>query len=479
MLNWLRRLVGIPVRDESLARRPVRATYDNAQQGGDNARHWVHADALSSRRANTPGVRATLRQRARYEVANNSYAQGIVRTMANNLVGKGPRLRLKTTNDAVNHAVESRWQEWARPVRLADKLRTAKQAKTVDGEGIGILVNNPMLRCSVKLDVMLIEADQMTDLFTDPLDPLAVDGIRFDEWGNPTEYRFLPHHPGDWVAPAIAVKRVHPRNVLHWFKRDRPGQLRGVSELTPALNLFGQLRRFTTATLTAAETAASFAAVLQTDGPAMASDTDDFDAFDIEHGLQVKLPAGWEMKQFEPKHPAANYEMFLFCLIREICRCLSLPLNIALGDSSKYNFSSARLDHLIYRQAVAVEREDCECECLEPTFEQWLSEATLIPGYLPANLPADAASLPHCWEWPAWEPIDALGEAQADTERLTSGTASLPEVAAEQGRDWRELVREQVRVEVYREQLRRELGAPAPAPAAAPAQAEGVPSNAA
>ena len=41
-----------------------------------------------------PEVRRTLRNRARYEVANNSYARGIVLTLANDVIGTGPRLQM-------------------------------------------------------------------------------------------------------------------------------------------------------------------------------------------------------------------------------------------------------------------------------------------------------------------------------------------------------------------------------------------------
>jgi len=56
--------------------------------------------------------------------------------------------------------------------------------------------------------------------------------------------------------------------VVHWFRSDRPGQHRGIPEITPALPLFAQLRRYTLAVIAAAETAADFAAVLFTDAPA-------------------------------------------------------------------------------------------------------------------------------------------------------------------------------------------------------------------
>ena len=53
----------------------VRARYDAAQTTVENAKHWAMADALSADGAASADVRRKLRQRARYEVANNSYAK--------------------------------------------------------------------------------------------------------------------------------------------------------------------------------------------------------------------------------------------------------------------------------------------------------------------------------------------------------------------------------------------------------------------
>ena len=64
----------------------VRARFDSAQTTADNRRHWANADHLSADAAANAEVRRILRSRARYEVANNSYARGIVLTLANDLV---------------------------------------------------------------------------------------------------------------------------------------------------------------------------------------------------------------------------------------------------------------------------------------------------------------------------------------------------------------------------------------------------------
>jgi len=65
----------------------VRARYDAAQTTAENARHWAMADSLSADGAASADARRKLRERSRYEVANNSYAKGIVLTLANDCIG--------------------------------------------------------------------------------------------------------------------------------------------------------------------------------------------------------------------------------------------------------------------------------------------------------------------------------------------------------------------------------------------------------
>jgi capsid protein len=115
----------------ALARRRLRAGFDSAETTDNNRRHWARADALSADAAASPDVRRTLRNRARYEVANNSYARGIVLTLANDGVGTGPRLQMLSDDPFLNHTVETAFHSWAHAVGLAQKLRTMRMAVSV------------------------------------------------------------------------------------------------------------------------------------------------------------------------------------------------------------------------------------------------------------------------------------------------------------------------------------------------------------
>ena len=72
----------------------MQAKFDAAMTTLDNARHWSMADSLSADAAMSPDVRQTLRNRSRYEIANNAYAKGMVSSIAGDVIGTGPRLQI-------------------------------------------------------------------------------------------------------------------------------------------------------------------------------------------------------------------------------------------------------------------------------------------------------------------------------------------------------------------------------------------------
>ena len=242
------------------------ARFDAAQTTKDNARHWSAAEFLSADAEADSNVRKILRTRARYEVQNNSYARGIVKTLADDTVGTGPRLQMLLEDEAKNRLVEHDFAEWAKRIRLAAKLRTIRMARCQDGEAFAVLAQNPRLSTNVTLDIQLIEADRVTDDEMNA-DGRSVDGITFDSFGNPVSYNVLKAHPGGTASFGTDSVTVKAENMIHVFRQDRPEQHRGIPEITSALPLFAHLRRFTLAVVSAAEAAADFAGVLYTDAP--------------------------------------------------------------------------------------------------------------------------------------------------------------------------------------------------------------------
>ncbi|MCX7428035.1 MAG: phage portal protein [Planctomycetia bacterium] len=335
--------------------RYLRARYDAAVVNDDNRRHWANADGLSARAANSAEVRRILRNRSRYEVANNSYARGIVLTLANDAIGTGPRLQMLTDNAEANRRIEREFTAWAKAINLAERLRTMRVARAQDGEAFAVLTSNMSLPTAIQLDLRLIEAEQVATPDLNALVFNAVDGIVFDEAGNPVEYHVLKQHPGDAFALVRReFDRVPRASMIHWFRADRPGQARGIPDIMPALPLFAQLRRFTLAVLAAAETAADFAGILYTDAPANgeADAAEPFESIELEKRALLTMPGGWKMSQLQAEQPATTYAEFKREILNEIARCLNMPFNVAAGNSSGYNYASGRLDHQTYYKSI-------------------------------------------------------------------------------------------------------------------------------
>ena len=445
------------------ALRMVRARYDAAATNEENRRHWANADGLSANAANSSEVRRVLRNRARYETANNSYARGIILTLANDVVGTGPRLQLLTPDADANNRIEHEFHRWTKAVGLADKLRTMRMARATDGETFAVLISNPTLDATVQLDLRLVEADQVTTPDRTSMSQRAVDGIVFDNAGNPVEFHILKRHPGESGGGLNRdYERLPAEAVLHWFRADRPGQARGVPDIMPALPLFAQLRRFTLAVLAAAETAADFAGILYTDAPANgeADAAEPFEPIELEKRALLTMPGGWKMSQMEAEQPATTYGEFKREILNEIARCLNMPANVARADSSGYNYASGRLDHQTYFKSIRVEQSHLEVVVLDRILAAWLDEAALIPGLIPSGLPPFSA-WEHQWFWDGREHVDPQKEANAQATRLASHTTTLADEYARKGQDWEAQLRQRAKELA----LMTELGL---APAAAP-----------
>ncbi len=420
----------------------LRARYDAAVTTDGNRRHWANADGLSADAAASPDVRRVLRNRARYEVANNSYARGIVCTLANDVVGTGPRLQMLTGDPEADRRIEAAFSEWACAAGLAPKLRTMRMARAESGESFVLLARNPHHGSPVQLDVRLIEADQVATPDLRTSDAKAIDGIVFDEVGNPLEYHVLKQHPGDlrWVS-GLQYDRISADVIVHYFRADRPGQSRGIPDITPALPLFAQLRRFTLAVIAAAETAADFAGVLYTDAPANgeAEDVEPMDAIELEQRMLLTMPGGWKMAQLKAEQPATTYAEFKREILNEIARCLNMPFNVAAGNSSGYNYASGRLDHQTYFKSNRIEQAHIERTVLDRIFAAWLQEAVLVEGLLPQSMRMRGAATHtrcHQWFWDGNEHVDPAKEANAQATRIASRTTSLAREYARQGLDW-------------------------------------------
>jgi capsid protein len=418
----------------------LRASYDAARTSTEYQNIWANADRYDADSANSREVRHTLISRSRYEIHNNGYSDGIAQTVATDLVGIGPQLRMQTSSEGLNRLIENTWWLWTKAIQFRRKLWCLAHAKHSDGEGMAVVRRNPRVKHDIKYDLMLHEADQFQSPYMTFGQRNYIDGIRFDEFGNPMFYDLLRDHPGAVNRDSISmeVEQVPAEFVLHWFKLRRPGQHRGVPECSSTLNVGAAARRWRESTLAAADTAADFTLFIKTQmTPEDAASVTPMSTLDINKRMMTALPEGYDPFQLKAEYPTANHAEFSKSLINEQARPKSMPYNKAACDSSSYNYASGRLDHQTYYAALDVEREDCNDLVLDPLFDLWFDAAVRRFGWLGGNPEVLGTGLRvHVWDWPKHRVADVESEANANQTRLQSGQLFHPQLFSDAGLDF-------------------------------------------
>ena len=451
MLNWLSKLITAKPRagTDGRAVRFLRARYDAAVTNDENRRHWANADGLSANAANSPEVRRLLRNRARYEVANNSYARGHRADAGQRRHRHRPaaadahrRRRGQSADRAGVHRVGRRRSAWPKSSARCGWRGppTAKRSRFSPA--------TRSCRPPIQLDLRLIEADQVA---TPDLNSLASQCRRRHRLRRVRQPGRVPRAASSIRAIALRdPARLRPgagrRRSFTGSAPTGPARPAAFPDIMPALPLFAQLRRFTLAVLAAAETAADFAGILYTDAPANgeADAAEPFEPIELEKRALVTMPGGWKMSQMEAEQPATTYAEFKHEILNEIARCLNMPFNVAAGNSSGYNYASGRLDHQTYFKSIRVEQAHLECVVLDRILAAWFDEAALLPDFLPAGL-GPIAEWPHQWFWDGHEHVDPAKEANAQATRLANHTTTLADEYARRGRDWETQLRQRAK----------------------------------
>lgn len=478
----------------------IEARYDAAQTTPSLENHWAMADGLSADESHSPVVRKTLRERSRHECGNNATACGIIRTLGNDVVGNGPRVQCLLSNAEHNRLIQADWIDWCKKTRFAKRLRMMRQTKSKDGEVFALLTYNPKLKCLVKLDFKPIECDQITNPYWTGYETDEVDGIKFDEYGNPTEYCMLRYHPGSNIPGAqYDLDWIPAHSMIHLFLLERPGQHRGVPEMTSSLSLFAMVRNFSVATLDAARFAATPVGVVYSENPVDEDDDESFtpmSSFAIPQGALTAIGNNNKLAQLKPEHPTTTHNEYTSNLITTAARPISMSRNIATGDSSGYNFSSARLDRSLYYKAVGIDQADLEVECVDVVFDAWWEEYRHLDetqDKLPREV-LELESVPHESHWDQPVDTDPQGTAAARKINLETGMTSFQTEYAAIGLDAETELRKQAQIlnlpyEVYISRVTDQLfassagsvsthnstsGAPVDTPAGTPAPSAGA-----
>ena len=435
-------------------RRPhdVQARLDSQFTTPLNAGHFALMDAMSVDAMASWMVRRKIRMMCRYEYHNNPLMMGVCDTYADYVIGTGPKLQILTKNRKFNDAVEAIYSEWAEEVALSDRLHGSCAATCYNGEGFSLLRNNPGLESPIKLDVFDIEADQVSSplfgMYPAEYPDQYFDGVVLDPWGRPRIYHVLRQHPGAFGAFVILGYVFDPwpaANVIHDYRRIRPGQQRGLPNLLPCLPNLANLRRLGLATVLTAENSAKWGITVET--PALAEPvpiegvtnpdgspvypTDLLDAtWEMEYGAMNRLPAGTKAAMMHPEQPGSNYDTLVNIELGAIGRAVGMPMFIVSLDARQANMSSAYVAMQPFGKRIRSERKRYNRLMNTRIWPQFIRELAIMD--IVKGFPDDPATLAHAWTWDRVNDHADPGKVAAAAQtRIDSGVTSRRQEAAD------------------------------------------------
>jgi len=398
-----------------------------------------------------------LRFRSRDQYRNNGLVTGAIHTKVVSAVGTGltvqSQVDYKYLGISEDEAME--WEEKAeREFNFVAKSKNADASRTqnfydmqftaltsmfVSGDVFALMPKLKRKGAIYQTSLALIEADRVCNE-NDQMDSSELaGGIRVNELGEPIEYHILKQHPygidsainREWIKVPAYGKKSGRLNVIHLFKKVRPGQRRGVPILAPVLEKLKQLDDYTNAELTSALISGLFTVFLKTDiEPPEEDDTDDIQ---LTAGGITKLYAGEDIALANPNRPNTAYDPFTTAILRQIAIGLDLPFEVMIKHFQS-SYTSARASFLEAWRIYKYDRALIAKNFCQPFYEAVIEEAILLgrleaPGFLEDPF-IRAAYLGTTWSGPSSGQINEKVETEAAEKRVENGFSTAEIEAA-------------------------------------------------
>ena len=384
-----------------------------------------------------------IRERARYMERNNAYIRRAVKIIRTNVAGTGVKLGLQSTRKRQLRVAKSLWKTWAESTdcdfmgrkNLYAIQRLVVSRYYVDGEVFVRFRRNSDPRNPIQLQVL--EADYLDTTrhqITSSVTGNIIDhGIELDPDGRKVAYYFYRQHPhGNDLRRQIETVRVPADEVLHIYYEERPGQLRGVSEMAASIIPLRDFAEYEDAQLIRQKIAACFTAFVT--GPAdprpSAEQTDGSLPLErVEPGIIEYLPPDKSVTFGNPPE-TNNYDEYARTVLRGAAAGLGLSYESFTGDLSNVNFSSARMGWLDQSRFIREIQDDILItQLLGPAWREFL-RANQIAGNL-----AITARYEVSWTPPRREMIDPSKEVGALVEMVRAGFESKQSIIRQLGND--------------------------------------------
>lgn len=402
-----------------------------------------------------------LRSRARDVLRNNPHANSAVESFAANLIGTGikPSSLLIDQPDLREQIMEL-WLDWtdqADADGLADfyGMQTIASRALFEAGEVFIRYRPRKMEdgYAVPLQVQLLESEMCPYSMNQQAanGNWIMNGIELDLLGKRAAYWFYPIHPGDMPIEVVGTMdpvRVPASEVLHIFKCTRPGQMRGVPLITPALVRMFLLDQYDDAELERKRISAMFAGFITTptpedvipiDGTDTSAPQDNVGLSGLEPGTMQTLLPGEDIKFSEPADVGGSYEAYQYRQQLALFAALGIPYSVGTSDLRRANYSSLRGSIVEFRRKLEqFQHNIIVFQMCMPIWKRWMNTAVLAQA-----IPLDASAYlaqQSSYQRAKWIPqrndwVDPLKDRQAEKLAVDAGFKSRSDVVEAEGND--------------------------------------------
>lgn len=426
-------------------------SYDAAAPGSSNWRA-VNQSGEDADRYDRDAVRA----RARDLERNSDVFNSIVSAFVRNIVGKGFILQADTGDTGLDDQIEALWRLWCKKQNcgvtgaqsLNQMLRMAVRRKKIDG---GVLLVKRFSRGGIlPFRLQLVEVDELDASRLAPRfrGNRVMGGIEYNAALAPAGF-WLRQYSFDGVLPLDPVF-VPAKDVMFYFSRRRPSQLREMSDMAPSVTRIRDLNEFMISFSMKQRIEACFGIAIRREIPqggfgrpsaaSAAGSKNDYGDKNIFPGMILELNPGDSIETINPNGQSTDASAYAKLLLRMISAGQGLSYEAASRDMSQCTYSSAR-QGMIEDAMTYAEEEEQVGELLDEIYETFLISAVLAGKVdIPDFWEQKAVYFRHTFEKPPKDWIDPVKEANAAKIAVQTGQKTFKQIAAQNGSDWRKQV---------------------------------------
>lgn len=398
--------------------------------------------------------RDNIRARARDLERNSDVMTSVVGAFKRNVVGSGFQIQAKTEEADLNKTIERTWKRWCKKQNcdvtgtqsLNQMIRMAVERKKVDG---GILfVKRYTHDGFVPFKLQMIEVDELDISVMQPkfAGNKVVGGIEINQWNRPVGYYIRQYDvQGFQVTEPVWVDA---KDVIFYFTKKRPTQIREISDMTATIPRIRDINEYMQAVSIKQRIEACLSVFIKKSLPtqgigrqgAGASDRVNYDGKLLSPGMIKELNAGDDIQVVNPTGQGADATSFTKLQQRLVGAGVGISYEATSRDMSEATYSSAR-QGMIEDELTYGEEKELLMEVLDEIYETFVISAVLCGALnIPAFWNDKERYLSHDWTQEPKPWIDPQKESRANETALQTGQKTYKQIAAENGRDWRDQV---------------------------------------